>query len=36
LAYSNVYAYDMDKGTAVIQHFANYSTDKVYAYIIVG
>jgi hypothetical protein len=36
LAYSNIYATNAGAGTATINHFANYSTDKVYGYIIVG
>jgi len=36
LAYSNIYASSVTNGSAIVTHFANYSTNKVYGYIIVG
>jgi hypothetical protein len=36
LAYSNVYASSQTKGSAVISHWANSTSDKTYAYILIG
>jgi len=36
MAYSNVYVSNKSKGQATITHFANSSSDKTYAYIVIG
>jgi hypothetical protein len=35
-AYSNIYVESQTKGSAVISHFANDTSDKTYAYILIG
>ena len=36
MAYSNVYVSSIGKGTATLTHFANSTSDKTYAYVVVG
>jgi len=36
MAYANVYVSEIGKGQATITHFANSTSDKTYAYVIVG
>lgn len=36
MAYANVYVSSIGKGTATLTHFANSTSDKTYAYVIVG
>ena len=36
LAYSNIYVSSQTKGSAVISHYANATSNKTYAYILVG
>lgn len=36
MAYSNVYVSEIGKGSATLTHFANSTSDKTYAYVIVG
>jgi len=36
LAYSNIYVSSQSKGSAVLSHYANATSNKTYAYIIVG
>jgi uncharacterized membrane protein len=36
MAYSNIYVSSQSKGSAVLSHYANSTSNKTYAYIIVG
>lgn len=36
MAYSNIYVSSQSKGSAVLSHYANSTSDKTYAYILIG
>lgn len=36
MAYSNIYVSSQSKGSAVVSHYANSTSDKTYAYVVIG